>query len=59
MDLKVVSSAGRGRPSNVPRLERVNNDIKRLGFRREMAHLGPSGGRLFMGTSKLYKHGKC
>ena len=47
---------------NLPRkswLECVNDDMKKLGLRREMHTIGPYGGRLFIGTSKLRQHGKC
>ena len=60
MDFKVEGSAGR--PGVGPRkswLKCVNDDMKKLCLKKEMAHDSrPCGGRLFMGTSELCKHGK-
>ena len=58
IDSKVDGSAGRSRPRK-SWLECVNDDMKKFGLKKERVHtLGPCGGRLFMGTSKLCKHGK-
>ena len=56
--LKVDGSAGRGM-SRKSWLECVNDDMKRLVLKKEMAHdRGPCGARLFMGIFELCKHGK-
>ena len=58
MDFKVDGSVGRGRPRKSS-LECVNDDMKKFGFEKKRWHtIGPCGGRLFMETSKLCKHGK-
>ena len=60
MDFKVDGSAGRGRPRK-SWLECVNDDmtkLKKFGLKKKWYMIGPCGGRLFMGTSKLCKHGK-
>ena len=53
-------SAGRGRPRK-SWLECANDDMRKFGLKKEMAHDSTvgCGDRLFMGTSKLCKHGKC
>ena len=51
-------SAGRGRPRKFC-LECVNDDMRKFGLKKRWHTIGPCGGRLFMGTSKLCKHGKC
>ena len=37
----------------------MNDDMRKFGLKKEMAHDRTCGGRLFMVTSKLCKHGKC
>ena len=50
-------SAGRGRPRK-SWLECVNDDMKKFGLKKRWHTIGRFDGRLFMGTSKLCKHGK-
>ena len=58
MDFKVDGSAGRGR-TRKSWLECVNDYMTKVGLRKERWHtIGPCGSRLFMGASKLCKHGK-
>ena len=54
MDFKVDGSAGRGRPRK-SWLEYVNDDMKKFGLKKRWHTIGPCGGRLFVGTSKLCK----
>ena len=55
MDFKVDGSAGRGRPRK-SWLECVNDDMRKVGFKKEMAH--DRTVRKSAGTSKLCTHGK-
>ena len=54
---KMDGSAGRDKPRK-SWLECVNYDMRKFCLKKRWHMIGPCGGRLLMGTSKLCKHGK-